>query len=57
MDSSGEDASEHYPEICGRTELGSHYGSKDRTGPGDIQELDHEYFPSGHRDKIHTVRL
>ena len=55
MDGSGEDASEDDPEVGGRTELGAHDGTEDRTGSRNVQELDHKYFPSGHRDEVDAV--
>ena len=52
-----ENASEHYPEVGRRPELGTHDSAEDRPRARDIQELDHEHLPRGHWDEIHPVRL
>ena len=51
----GKDAAEDDPEVCRRTELGSHDGTEDRSRAGDVEKLDHENLPVGHRHIVDAV--
>ena len=57
VDSSSENAAEHYPYVTGWAEFGSHDCSEDRTRSGYVQELYHEHLPGWHRNVIHSVCL
>ena len=57
VDGSGENAAEHYPDVTGWAEFGSHDRSEDRTRSGYVQELYHEHLPGWHRNVIHSVCL
>ena len=54
---SGKNAAEDNPQIGHRTIPRSHDGTKDRTSAGNVQELYHKDFPTGHDDVIHTISL
>ena len=41
------DASKYYPQVGGRTELGTHNSTEDRTRAGNIEELNHKHLPVG----------
>ena len=47
VNGTGKDTTQHNPQIGHRTELGTHDGTKDRTGTGNVQELNHKDFPVG----------
>ena len=55
MDGTCEYAAENNPQIGRGTEFGSHDGTENRTGSGNVQELDHEDLPGGHLDVIDSV--
>ena len=57
MHGSRKDASQHNPQIRSRAELGTHDGTEDGTQSRNVEELNHEYLPSGHRDIVHSVGL
>ena len=50
-------ASKHYPQVACGTKPCAHYGAKDRTRAGNVQELNHKHFPRGHGNVVHTVGM
>ena len=57
VDGTCEDTAENNPQIGNRTIPRSHDGTENRPRAGNVQKLNHENFPSGQRDEIHTVGL
>ena len=55
VDGPREDAAQHNPEERGSSEFSTHDGTKDRTQPGNVEELNHKDLPGGKRHEIHTV--
>ena len=52
-----EDATQHNPQICRRTEPHAHNGSEDGSCSSNIQELYHKDAPSGQHNVIDTIGL
>ena len=52
-----EDTAEDNPQICGRAVGGSHNRSENRSESGNVEKLDDENLPCGHRLEVDIVRL
>lgn len=51
----GENAPQDNPQIGDWPELRTHDGAKDWPRAGDIQKLNHEYFPARKNDKVYSI--
>ena len=57
MHCTGKDTAEYYPDVCRRTEKDTHYRTEDRSGAGNVQELDEINLPRIHRHEVNAVTL
>ena len=55
VNGSCKDASEYNPQIGNGSELGAHDSSEDRTSARNVQKLNHEHLPVGHRHVVNAV--
>ena len=55
MGSTCKDTAEDNPQIGGRTELGTHDSTEDRTGARNVQKLNHENLPRRKKNVIHSI--
>ena len=55
MSSTRKDTSQDNPQICHRTELGTHDGTEDRTRSRNVEELNHKDFPRWQDYVVNTV--